>query len=131
MRTPSPLLLALATALAACESSSTESIACPAIVKPALVLRVLDRDTGAPLATGTTAIATEGAWSQPFRGPFGTVTDTLSYPFSAADERPGTYVVEVRTPGYATLTIRNVTARRGQCGVNTVQVTARLSRAAN
>lgn len=132
MRSAVTLLpLVLAGALAGCESSSTGTIACPTVALPALVLRVLDRTTGAPVVAGTSATAIDGAWSEAFRGPLPElVTDTTAFPFAAAYERPGTYQIEVRAPGYPVFTIRNVTVTRGRCNVNTVQVTARLVRAA-
>src|SRR5688572_28112392 len=113
------LLLALVFAANGCGQ------ACDAILKAGIVLTIVDAATGNPIEEAT-VIATEGSYSE-------TVTLPSSPPAPGhavlANERPGTYRVEVQAPGYLPWVMQGVRVSRDECHVETVQLTARLTKA--
>jgi hypothetical protein len=115
----SMLVLAVFPILSAC-GNSTGGYACPAVVKPAIVVEIKDARTSVPLAQDAQGVVRDGAYVDSLR-PY---QETLS--LQAAAERPGTYSVEVQRAGYQTWTIGGVRATSGQCGVRTATVHADL-----
>jgi hypothetical protein len=99
---------------------------CTAILKPGIALTIVDGATGNPIEGEGTVVATEGSYSE-----------TVSLPgvppapgFAAlAYERPGTYRVEIQVPGYLPWVMSSVRVSRDDCHVETVALTARLTRA--
>jgi len=99
--------------------------ACDAVLKAGIVLTIVDGATGNPIEEAT-VIATEGSYSE-------TVNLPSSPPAPGhavlAFERPGTYRVEVQAPGYLPWVMSSVRVSRDDCHVQTVELTARLTRA--
>jgi hypothetical protein len=99
--------------------------ACTAILKAGIVLTIVDGATGNPIEEAT-VIATDGSYSE-----------TVSLPSIPpapghavlANERSGTYRVEVQAPGYLPWVMSGVRVSRDDCHVETVALTARLTRA--
>ena len=98
---------------------------CDAVSKPGIVLTIVDGATGNPIEEAT-VIATEGSYSE-------TVNLPSSPPAPGhavlAFERPGTYRVEVQAPGYLPWIMSSVRVTRDDCHVETVVLTAQLTRA--
>src|SRR5688500_3220172 len=115
----SVLLVALAIAANACAQG------CDLVLKPGIVLTIVDGATGNPIEEAT-VIATDGSYSE-----------TVSLPSIPpapdhavlANERPGTYRVEVHAVGYLPWVMSGVRVSRDDCHVETVALTAQLTRA--
>jgi hypothetical protein len=113
--------------LAGCHNPFAGGYSCPAVVNPAIVVEIRDARTDAPVANGARGAVHEGAYVDsltPYEG-FGTAPFTL-VSRRAADERPGTYSVEVNHPGYRAWNVAGVRAVSGQCGVETRRLSAAL-----
>lgn len=99
--------------------------ACDAILKAGIVLTIVDGATENPIEEAT-VIATEGSYSE-------TVNLPSSPPAPGhavlAFERHGTYRLEVQAPGYLPWVMSSVRVYRDDCHVETVALTARLTRA--
>jgi aromatic ring hydroxylase len=96
---------------------------CAAIASPGISVMVRDSITDAIVGEGARVIATEGVYadtSQFSLGPEG--------PHHLAMERAGIYTVTVEQEGYRLWSRSGVRVRRGECGVITVPITARLQR---
>ncbi|HEX6369754.1 MAG TPA: hypothetical protein VF006_12615 [Longimicrobium sp.] len=78
-----------------------------------------DARTGEALDS-VSGLVREGAWVD-------TLRETWGPPAMAAGERPGTYALEVRAPGYATWETAGVVAPDLGCHVGTKKLHARLS----
>jgi len=99
---------------------------CTAILKPGIFLTIVDGATGNPIEGEVTVIVTDGSYSETVNPPFfppGARTAVL------AAERPGTYRVEVQAAGYLPWVMSGVRVTRDDCHVETVALTARLTRA--
>ena len=110
-------LLILAVAANACGQT------CDAVLKAGIVVSLIDGATGNTLAGDVTVTATEGSYTEtvnPPPVPAGSRTVFL------ANERPGTYRVEVQAPGYVTWVAPSVRVTHDGCHVETVQLTAEL-----
>jgi hypothetical protein len=98
---------------------------CDAVLKPGIVITIVDGATGNPIEEAT-VIATEGSYSE-------TVNLPSSPPAPGhavlAFERPGTYRVEVQVSGYLPWVMSSVRVSRDDCHVETVALTARLTKA--
>jgi hypothetical protein len=100
---------------------------CTASVEPAVVVEIRDARTGAPLAAGAEGVVRDGAFVDVLRPAEASGPDSTSlYSRRAADERPGTYAIEVRRAGYQTWTASGVRVERGTCHVQTRRVLAAL-----
>ncbi|MFL5542033.1 MAG: carboxypeptidase-like regulatory domain-containing protein [Longimicrobiaceae bacterium] len=116
-------------ALGACDRLSLPR-ACTADFRYGLNVTVADSLTGAPPPSAT-LIARAGAYvdsvgpQAPFlNGPQGPSVLLLS----AAGERPGTYDLTVRAPGYRDWTRTGVQVTADECHVHPVSFTARLQK---
>ena len=99
---------------------------CDAILKAGIALTIVDGVTGSPIEGEVTVIVTEGSYSETVNPPFfppGARTAIL------AAERPGTYRVEVHAVGYLPWVMSSIRVSRDDCHVETVALTARLTRA--
>ena len=98
--------------------------ACDAVLKPGIVLTIVDGATGNPIEEAT-VIATEGSYSETV-----TLPSIPPAPGHAilANERSGRYRVEVQAPGYLPWAM-SVRVSRDECHVIPVALTARLTRA--
>ncbi|MCU0636819.1 MAG: hypothetical protein MUE41_18265 [Gemmatimonadaceae bacterium] len=110
--------------LAGCRDAN-EPVACPAIVKNSVEMRILDARTGLAVLTARGTIR-DGSFVDSLRT-FGRLapTDSGVYAWRAGQERPGTYEVSVEADGYAPWAIV-LNVGRDACGVRTERLTARL-----
>lgn len=99
--------------------------ACDAILKAGIVLTIVDGATGDPIVEAT-VIATEGSYSETVNLPSNPPAPGHAV---LAFERPGTYRVEVQAPGYLPWVMQGVRVSRDACHVETVALTARLTKA--
>lgn len=120
MRRPLFALPLLAAALAACDGDGVVQCA-PSLPEAQFAVRVLviDSVSGTSLAAGATGAFVTGnlADSLRHRG------DEL-----VADGPAGRYAVVVQRPGYVLWAADDVRVRAGDCGTESVQLTARLRR---
>lgn len=89
--------------------------------RPGIVLTVVDSISGGPVPGEATATATDGAYVESVAVPGDT-------PFTLAENRAGTYDVEVTAPGYQTWMATGVTVQvsGNSCSVRRVRLTALL-----
>jgi hypothetical protein len=99
---------------------------CTLIALPGIRVTIVDGSTGLPFQEEVTVIATEGSYSETDSPPVRPGEPRIA---SLAFERPGTYRVEVQSPGYVTEIATNVRVTRDDCHVRTVELTARLESA--
>ena len=103
-------------------------MACTADYRFGLTVTVVDSVTSAPPASAV-LLARSGAFVDSV-GPATPVVGSLNGPpvlvLSAAGERPGTYDLTVRAPGYRDWTRTGVEVTADECHVHGVPVTARL-----
>jgi hypothetical protein len=124
MNWPSAYIVLLATVTSA---ACTDATICTTSVEPGVVVEIRDANDDTPLAAGATGRASEGAFSDSLRAYETTALGTL-LSRAGADEREGTYVVEISHPGYATWTQSGVGVTGNACHVETVRLQARLTR---
>src|SRR5688572_11785811 len=113
--------------LTGCTNPFGGSYLCPAVITPAIVVEIRDARTGAPVANGARGAVHDGPYTDsltPYEGIGLDPTTLVSR--RAADERPGTYAVEVNHPGYRTWSVAGVRAVAGTCGVRTRRISASL-----
>lgn len=114
------LALGAVLAAAACDDASLEPIACTAVAMPAVVVRVHDALSGAPLVAGVSLVLQDGAFVDSVRvgDPPPWYGETITTPRTY--ERPGTYEVRVRREGYGPWARAGVVVRADACHVATV-----------
>ncbi|MBX9928409.1 MAG: carboxypeptidase-like regulatory domain-containing protein [Gemmatimonadaceae bacterium] len=107
----------------------TDDTVCTTELRHGLLVTVRDSISGNGEGAGATLIARDGAYVDSLAIPAANRwMDTM--PLWAAPERPGTYSVTVRKPGFADWEQRNVVIGNDRCHVIPVRLTARLRRAA-
>lgn len=114
------LALPLLAALAACDGDAI--VRCPASLPEAqYAVRVVVEDsvTAVRLTAGATGAFVTGSTADSLRH----VRDEL-----VADGPPGRYAVVVQRPGYVLWAVDDVRVRAGDCGTESVLLTARLRR---
>jgi hypothetical protein len=101
---------------------------CTTDIRHAIEVEVRSATTGAWLANEATGVVIDGAYRDSLRHSRGSMVDGAMVweALSAAEERPGTYRVEVSAPGHVPWVRENVRVRDGACHVNTVVLDARL-----
>lgn len=107
-------------ALAACDSSTTTDLICPPVYFAAVEVTAVDSVTNVNVTAGSTVVLSNA-----------TVTDSLDVPPGAATvagvgSRAGTFTLRVRRSGYNLWQKSGVQVESGDCGPQTVRVTARL-----
>ena len=122
------LALVLLPIVVAC-SRNPVSAMCLGVISPAIRVQVLDSITLRPAAGGASGWVREGTYRDSLKvigwtGP--AMADSTAIEMAAAFERPGTYVVEITRSGYENWRREGVRADEGICGVETVELTARL-----
>lgn len=118
--------------LAGCQNPFADGYSCPAVMSPAIVVEIRDARTGAPLANDARGAVHDGAYVDsltPYEGTGTGAGPLLLISRRAADERAGTYSVQVTHPGYLTWTLGGVRAVVGQCGVKTHRLSVSLEAA--
>ncbi len=103
----------------------SEPFQCTQSIEPAITVAVTDSVTGEPVAEGALGAIRERDYVDSLR-PRAWDGEGRLTELQAGDERPGTYVVEVRQSGYAARLPEGVQATSGQCHVQTVALKARL-----
>ena len=116
-----------ATAVAACDLLTPDL--CDTGIAYGVTVEVVDSATGQPAAFGASGWVRDGQYVDSLQIVGFAGGDSLSASLlAAAEERPGTYEVFVRKPGYLDWRLPGVFARDGECGVSTARVVARLLR---
>jgi hypothetical protein len=100
---------------------------CTASVEPAVVVEIRDARTGAGIAADARGIVRDGTYADSL-APYQAASSDPNTLFSrrAADERAGTYVVEVQHPAYVKWTAAGIRVSENACHVETQRVTASL-----
>ena len=112
-------------AIGACSSSATDPVICTAEARPALVVEIRDAKTLAPIAAAAVVEVRDGSFVETLSpGQDGFVTQLQRW---GVYERAGTYTIEVRRSGYATLTLAGIVVGRDQCHVITRTIQANLT----
>lgn len=112
-------------ALSACERAA-DPVACPAIVHPSVDVTVQDSATSANLTGGSILVLRDAA------GVADSVTAPVlpgPYPLtsmSVGQEQTGTFTLTVRHAGYREWVKSGIKVKRGECGAETVRLTASL-----
>jgi len=108
-------------------SCRSDEIQCPMWILPAVAVEIRDAHNGLAIAAEARGVVRDGAYVDSLR-PYEQLGHDLSglYSRAAADERPGTYSVEVTHAGYRTWTTSGVTAKPGRCNVQTKRVHANM-----
>lgn len=126
MRRSLVFLAPLAAALGACNDPN--DVACTLDIRPALTVTVRDARSDAIITAAATVFASEGSWRDSLRARGTTMVDgsPVLVTKSGADERPGTYRLDISAPGYVSRTVNGLQASAGVCHVTEVRYTARL-----
>jgi hypothetical protein len=98
---------------------------CDAVLKPGIVLTIVDGATGNPIEEAT-VIATDRSYSETVSLP--SIPPAPGHAVLAF-ERAGTYRVEVQAPGYLSWVMSSVRVSSDDCHVVPVELTARLTKA--
>ena len=126
---PAAAACAGALLLAGCQPA-TGGFACTEDFRYGLTVTVIDSATGAPPASAV-FIARSGTFVDS-AGPRAPAPVSLAGPplllFASAGERPGSYDLTVRAPGYADWSRTGVIVTADACHVILTEVTARLQR---
>jgi hypothetical protein len=104
---------------------------CTQIVRPALVVTVLDSLTASTVAGPVVVVARDGAFADTadLFNPYNRDPETMDFnPFPLAFERGGTYEVTVGASGYRLWRATGVKVKKGSCHVETVPLTAKVQR---
>jgi len=103
-----------------------ESLACTTHIQPGIIVTIMDSITAEPRAAQAQGVAQEGSFTDSLR-PYGYDGQPLvMVSRHAADERPGTYTVTLRTPGYRDWQASGLRVSSGECHVQTSSTVARL-----
>jgi hypothetical protein len=113
---------ACAAAITASCGLASEPYLCTASVEPAVIVEIRDARSGAPLAAEARGVVRDGAYVDSLRP--AESSGVALYSRRAADERAGTYAIEVQRIGYQTWTASGISVGRGDCHVETRRVTA-------
>ena len=104
-------------------ASCFESEACTLSIEPGVVVEIRDVADGTPIAATASATVMDGSYQDSLRLYDGSLTR------AGADEREGTYAVQVLHPGYVPWERTGVRVRDTGCHVDTVTLQADLQRA--
>ena len=113
-----------ALALAGCGRETPTNLACTPSIERGIWVTVVDSLTGAAPSSEATLIARSGEYVDS-AGPVTPLPGSMLL-LTAVDERPGSYDLTVRSPGYAAWTRNGVQVTADRCHVRRVDVTARL-----
>ena len=105
----------------------TDDLACTGSIEPAIVVRITNARTGAPLAGGAAGIVRDGPYADSLR-PYEFLSSDPASMISrrAANERAGIYSVDVIHPGYGAARFDGVEVVAGRCHVVTRVLDAAL-----
>lgn len=119
--------LLVATCYLSAGKTASAQIACTGVLVPAIVVRVSDSKTGAPLADSARAVVRENHYADTL-GAFEYTKEGLPRSLQGAGERVGTYEVEVTRPGYSVWRAHGVKVTRDTCHVHSAYLDAQLER---
>ena len=111
-------------ALLGCNSDET-GLGCPQVVNPGIAITVLDDQSGEAASCGASATLQESSYEETLTHPE-EVTCEPQHTLQGAFERPGFYNVSVMKEGYENWYAYDVEVSSGVCGVETVELEARL-----
>ncbi len=112
--------------LTGCEDPIVDSVNCPAVVEPAIVIEVRDAQTGAPEADSALGLLRDGDYVDTMRVT-GVTSEGAPLSLAGAMGRAGTYDVRIEKEGFRPWTRENVTVASGNCGPQTRRFTAELT----
>jgi hypothetical protein len=121
-------ILHVALLAAVSSGGCTEGMICTTSVEPGVVVEIRDAVDDTPLAGAATGRVRDGGFSDSLRA-YGVTATGMLLSRAGADEREGTYVVEVSHPGFAIWEQNDVRVTGDACHVETVLLQARLVRA--
>jgi hypothetical protein len=105
----------------------TTSPVCATVASPSITVLAVDSISDDTLWTGTKLVQTAADYADSVTAPAG--PPPVGFPrlvVSSAYERPGLYAVTVRRAGYIDWVRENVQVNTAECGLYTVDLTARL-----
>lgn len=108
-------------------TACTDGMICTASVEPAVVVEIRDAVDDTPVADGAAGWVREGTFSDSLRA-YGLTEGGALVSRAAADEREGTYLVEVSHPGYTDWEQSGVRVSGDGCHVETAHLQAHLVR---
>ena len=108
-----------------CDAGSP--VVCPAVEEPAVVVEVADATTSEAIAEEARGVLIDGAYSDSLRA-IATNAEGEDFLLGGAYERVGTYEVRIEKDGYGAWIREGVKVGSGDCGTETVRLTARLVR---
>ena len=100
---------------------------CTTNTLPAVVVAIHDAFDGSPLAETARGAVREGEFIDSLR-PYSSLGNGVLIGRAAAEERAGMYTVTVQHAGYLDWQLDGVRVGRNECHVETVELTAYLSR---
>lgn len=110
-----------------CDSSENDEVSCPAVIPPALVISIIDKETSESISCGVSILIEDGSYSEELSNP-NTATCDNNLSLSGGLDREGVYNVYVYKEGYVDWSGYDIEVIAGECGVNTVAVEALLGR---
>lgn len=126
------VFIALAVAPVACQSqgSHEKPDLCTASSEPAILVEVRDAVTADPVADSARGVVVDGTFVDSLRPDSAIPTDRgmRMHVRRAADERPGTYTIELRHPRYEPWDTSGVLVTSDECHVRTQYLRAMLRR---
>lgn len=113
----------MAVALAGCQEPTT----CASVPQYAVTVEIRDSVSGLPAAYGTTVVLRDGAFVDSVN--FTQGDSTRAAVVSLGGSRPGRYSLAVTKPGYGRWERQSIVVLSTRCGVASVFVEVRLTRA--
>lgn len=98
---------------------------CTADIERGIEVSVYDAQTHAPIASGAVGTIQDGGYTETLTPAGGDLAGNL-ISIGGAQERPGTYTVNIGKTGYQTWVMQNVRVTKGDCHVNRVTLEADL-----
>jgi hypothetical protein len=120
-------MMVVSTCFAAAAPKAVAQVACTGEWVPAVVVRIRDDKTGAPLAESALAVVKEKEYADTL-DPFEYTKEGLLRSRQGAGERAGTYDVIVTRRGYSPWQAHAVKVERDECHVKPAYLEARLER---
>lgn len=124
----SQVITIVALCAAVMSSACIDGLICTTSVEPGVVVEIRDAVDHAPLAADAAGRIRDAGFTDSLRAYGVTETGTL-LSRAGADEREGTYAVEITHPGYITWEQGGVRVSGDGCHVKTAQLQAQLVRA--
>lgn len=114
------------TLLSGCDGAEL-GFECSSISTPAISIKVMDKETGAPISCGTSIKVYDTDFSEALENPDSDTCDN-SFIYNAAYDREGVYDIHISKDGYLAWSIYSVAVDSDRCNVNTENVIAYLEK---